>query len=87
MWVIRLICLKPRFWLPFHPLPISQRFSIDEQADALKMEIVLLLIERYLCVADSGFWPRQTGGVRDDRIRGHPVVQGAGNHAQLDALQ
>ena len=38
-------------------------------------------------VSDSGLWAGATCGGRDDGLRGHPVVQGTWDHAQLDEVQ
>ena len=39
------------------------------------------------CPADPGFWTGPTDGRWDDRLRGDALVQSAGDHAELDALQ
>ena len=43
--------------------------------------------ERGLRTAHPRLRPCAANRERDDGVRGHEVVQGAGNHAELDALQ
>ena len=43
--------------------------------------------ERGLRAAHPRLRPRPPDRERDDRVRGDEVVQGAGDHAELDALQ
>lgn len=47
---------------------------------------IIMSLNVPLLLLDSGFWPGQAGRLRDDGLRGNPVVQSARSNPELDAL-